>query len=124
MKFLREIQIEGGDYKPEKSSMYGYLFEAPQKQISRFNYDKINFKYNPYNLHPITQELIIKDPKRMNPFDYYNKDKDKHYITSKNIPFINKEYLKVWDSIINRYFQRSLRSFSNNNKKLNYEDNL
>ena len=25
----------------------------------------------------------------MNPFDYYNKDKDKHYITSKNIPFIN-----------------------------------
>ena len=33
----------------------------------------------------------------MNPFDYYNKDK--HYITSKNIPFINKEYLKVWDSI-------------------------
>ena len=35
----------------------------------------------------------------MNPFDYYNKDKDKHYITSKNIPFINKEYLKVWDSI-------------------------
>ena len=60
----------------------------------------------------------------MNPFDYYNKDKDKHYITSKNIPFINKEYLKVWDSIINRYFQSSLRSFSNNNKKLNYEDNL
>ena len=37
----------------------------------------------------------------MNPFDYYNKDKDKHYITSKNIPFINKEYLKVCDSITN-----------------------
>ena len=53
MKFLRETQIEKGDYKPEKRSMYGYLFEAPQKQISRFNYDKINFKYNPYNLHPI-----------------------------------------------------------------------
>ena len=43
MKFLRETQIEKGDYKPEKRSMYGYLFEAPQKQISRFNYDKINF---------------------------------------------------------------------------------
>ena len=123
MKFLRETQIEKGDYKPEKRSMYGYLFEAPQKQISRFNYDKINFKYNPYNLHPITQELIIKDPKRMNPFDYYNKDKDKHYITNKNTPFINKEYLKVWDPITNRYFPGSLRSFSTNNKKLNCEDN-
>ena len=59
-----------------------------------------------------------------NKFQDLIKDKDKHYITSKNIPFINKEYLKVWDSIINRYFQISLRSFSNNNKKLNYEDNL
>jgi hypothetical protein len=43
MKFLREIQIEGGDYNPEKRSMYGYLFEASKKQISRFNYDKIKF---------------------------------------------------------------------------------
>jgi len=113
-KFLRESKIEMGNYKPEHKSMYGYLYENPSKQVSRFDYDKINFKYNPYNLHPIRQELILKDPKNMNPFDYYNKDKDKHYVTNKNVPFINKEYLKVWDPITNRYFPGSLRSFSQN----------
>ena len=112
LKFLRTSKIETGSHKPEKKSMYGYLYENPSKQISRFDYDKINFKYNPYNLQPITQELIIKDAKRMNPFDYYNKDKDKHYVTNNNTPFINTEYLKVWDPITNRYFPGSLRSLS------------
>ena len=120
LKFLRASKIEAGDYKPDKKTMYGYLYENPDKQISRFNYDKINFKYNPYNIQPITQELIIKDPQRMNPFDYYNKDKDKHYITNKNTPFINKEYLKVWDPITNRFFPGSLRSFSTREKKVDY----
>ena len=114
LKFLRTSKIETGGHKPEKKSMYGYLYENPSKQISRFDYDKINFKYNPYNLQPITQELIIKDAKRMNPFDYYNKDKDKHYVTNNNTPFINTEYLKVWDPITNRYFPGSLRSLSKN----------
>ena len=119
LKFLRTSKIENGDYKPEKKSMYGYFYEMPKKQISRFNYDKINFKYNPYNVHPITNKLIWKDAKKMNPFDYYNKDKDKHYVTNKNIPFINTQYLKVWDPITNRYFPGSLRSFSQeqNNQK-------
>ena len=119
LKFLRESKIETGNYKPEKKSMYGYLYEKPSKQIWRFDYDKINFKYNPYNLHPIRQEPILKDPKRMNPFDYYNKDKDKHYTTNNNIPFINKEYLKVWDPITNRYFPGSLRNFSTKQKNEN-----
>ena len=114
LKFLRTSKIETGSHNPEKKSMYGYLYENPSKQISRFDYDKINFKYNPYNLQPITQELIIKDAKRMNPFDYYNKDKDKHYVTNNNTPFINTEYLKVWDPITNRYFPGSLRSLSKN----------
>ena len=114
LKFLRTSKIETGSHIPEKKSMYGYLYENPSKQISRFDYDKINFKYNPYNLQPITQELIIKDAKRMNPFDYYNKDKDKHYVTNNNTPFINTEYLKVWDPITNRYFPGSLRSLSKN----------
>ena len=116
LKFLRESKIEKGDYKPERKSMYGYLHEAPEKQISRFNYSKINFKYNPYNLHPITQEMIFKDPKKMNPFDYYNKDKDKHYITNRNISFINTEYRKVWDPITNRFFPGSVRCLSENQK--------
>ena len=122
LKFLRESKIEKGDYKPERKSMYGYLHEAPEKQISRFNYSKINFKYNPYNLHPITQEMIFKDPNKMNPFDYYNKDKDKHYITNRNVPFINTEYKKVWDPITNRYFPGSVRNFSTQSKKITYDD--
>ena len=122
LKFLRESKIEKGDYKPERKSMYGYLYEAPEKQISRFNYNKINFKYNPYNLHPITQEIIFKDPNKMNPFDYYNKDKDKHYITNRNVPFINTEYKKVWDPITNRYFPGSVRNFSTQSKKIKSDD--
>ena len=120
LKLLRESKIEKGDYKPERKTIYGYLYEAPNKQISRFNYDKISFKYNPYNLQPITQEIILKDPKRMNPFDYYNKDKDKHYVTNKNVPFINTEYKKVWDPITNRYFPGSVRNFSQS-KKIIYD---
>ena len=75
-----------------------YLHQL-KNENSRFNYDKINFNINEYNLYPITQEFTIKDPKRMNHFYYYNKDKDDHYITNKNIQYINKEYLKVWDPI-------------------------
>ena len=118
LKLLRESKIEKGNYIPEKKSMYGYLYEAPNKQISRFNYNKINFKYNPYLLQPITQEKILKDEKRMNPFDYFNKYKDKYYITNRNIPFINTEYRKVWDPITNRYFPGSVRHFSTSQNKI------
>ena len=117
LKFLRESKIKMGEHIPESKSIYGYLFEDPKKQIPRFDYTKINFKYDPYNLHPITQVPIWKDPKRMNPFDYYNKDKDKHYITNRNVSFINTEYRKVWDPITNRYFPGSLRSLSENKKE-------
>ena len=116
LKFLKESKIKMGEHKPENKSMYGYLFEDPKKQTPRFDYNKIHFKYNPYNLHPITQEPIWKDPNRMNPFDYYNKDKDKHYITNRNISFINTEYRKVWDPITNRFFPGSVRCFSENQK--------
>ena len=116
LKFLRTSHIIMGDHIPEGKSMYGYHFEDPKRQISRYDYNKINFKYNPYNLHPITQEPIWKDPNKMNPFDYYNKDKDKHYITNTNVPYINTEYNKVWDPITNRYFPGSLRCLSENQK--------
>ena len=116
LNFLRNSKIKMGEHNPENKSIYGYIFEDPKKQTPRFNYDKIHFKYDPYNLHPITQEPIWKDPKKMNPFDYYNKDKDKHYITNRNVSFINTEYRKVWDPITNRFFPGSLRSLSENKK--------
>ena len=116
LKFIRDSKIIMGEHVPENKTMYGYLYEDPKKQTPRFDYDKIHFKYNPYNLHPITQKPIWKDPKKMYPFDYYNQDKDKHYITNRNVSFINTEYRKVWDPITNRFFPGSLRSLSENQK--------
>jgi len=69
LNFLKNSKIKMGEHNPENKSIYGYLFEDPKKQTPRFNYDKIHFKYDPYNLHPITQEPIWKDPKKMNPFE-------------------------------------------------------
>ena len=112
IKFLRASKIILGDHIPEAHSMYGYIYEDPKKQSSRYQYDKVKFRYDPYNLHPITQKPIWKDPNNMNPFDYYNKDKDKHYVTNRNVPFINTEYKKIWDPITNRYFPGSLRCMS------------
>jgi len=116
LHFLKSSRVTMGEYNPEDKSMYGYIFEDPKARTPRFEFDKINFKYDPYNLHPILQTPIWKDPKRMNPFDYYNKDKDKHYITNRNVSYINTEYRKVWDPITNRYFPGSLRSLSENKK--------
>ena len=112
IKFLRASKLVLGDHIPEAKSMYGYIYEDPKEQSSRYQYDKVKFKYDPYNLHPITQKPIWKDPNNMYPFDYYNKDKDKHYVTNRNVPFINTEYKKVWDPITNRYLPGSLRCLS------------
>ena len=114
ISFLRDSKIKIGDFNPENKSIYGYVFQDPKKQTSRYDYEKINFKYNPYNLHPILQRPIWKDPNKMNPFDYYNKDKNKAYVTNRNISFINTEYKKVWDPITNRFFPGSLRNLSEN----------
>ena len=112
IKFLRSSKIILEDHIPETNSMYGYIYEDLKEQSSRYQYDKVNFRYDPYNLHPITQKPIWKDPNNMYPFDYYNKDKDKHYVTKRNVPFINTEYKKVWDPITNRYLPGSLRCLS------------
>ena len=49
----------------------------------------------------------------MFPFDYYNKDKDKHYISNRNGAFINNDYKKVWDPITNRFFPGTIRQNDN-----------
>ena len=118
LKFLRESEIQFGDHKQETLSFYGYFYRHPKKAKSRFNYDKVNFTYNKYYVNPITQDLLEKEPKKMNPFDYYNKDKDKHYVSSKFMPFINGEFMKVWDPITNRYFPGSLRFYEKNSRKI------
>ena len=110
MKFVRTSHINLGEHKPEKESMYKYYYADPIVQKPRFNYNKINFRYDPYNIDPITQELVWKDPKRMNGFDYFNKDKDKRYVIQRNNSYINCDYTKVYDPITNRYFVGTLRN--------------
>ena len=110
MKFIRSSHINLGEYIPEKESAYNHNYNNPINQKTRFNYNKINFRYNPYNIDPITQKLVWKDPQKMNGFDYFNKDKDKRYIIQKNNSFINNDYTKVYDPITNRYFVGTLRN--------------
>ena len=108
-KFIQESHIKLGDYVPEKKSMYGYNYLAPMAQKFRFNYDKINFKYNIHNVHPITGELIWKNPKKMYPFDYFNINKNKRYIIQRNNSYINNDYKKVYSPITHRYYMGTLR---------------
>ena len=110
MKFIRSSHINLGEYIPEKESAYNHNYINPINQKTRFNYNKINFRYDPYNIDPIRQKLVWKDPKKMNGFDYFNKDKDKRYTIHKNNSFINNDYTKVYDPITNRYFVGTLRN--------------
>ena len=114
MKFVRTSHIQLGDHIPERESTYRFNYIEPKYQKQRYDYNNVNFKYNPYNVHPITQELIWKDPKKMNGFDYFNKDKDKRYVIKRNSPpFNNNDYTKVFDPITNRYFIGTLRNLPN-----------
>ena len=114
MKFIRSSHINLGDYIPEKETTYRFNYNEPKDQKPRYDFNKVNFKFNPYNINPITQELIWKDPNRMNGFDYYHKDKDKRYVIRRSYPiYNNKDYTKVFDPITNRYFIGSLRYLPN-----------
>ena len=86
IKFICSIHINLGVNKPEKQSMYNYNFIVPINHKQRFDYSKINFRYNSYNIDPIIQKLGWKYIKRMNGFDYFSKDK--RYKINKNNSFI------------------------------------
>ena len=111
IKFIRSSHIKFGesDLMEEKESMNSFNYNAPIHQKLRFDYNKINFRYDPYNVHPITNKLIWKDHTKMYPFDYFNKDKDKHYVIPRSNSFINTDYTKVYDPITNRFFIGSLQ---------------
>jgi hypothetical protein len=106
-EFIRASKIVLGEYnhKTQPISTYNERMIDPKDQRSRFNYDKINFKYNEYNIHPITSEPIHKLSRANWSFDYFNKDKPKNFILPKNTAHINTDYTKVYDPITNRYFK-------------------
>ena len=108
-RLIQESHLEFGKRDPEKKTMYSYNYAEPVSQILRFNYDKIKFKYDIYNKNPITGELIWKNPKKMNPFDYFNINKNKRYVIHRNNSYINTDYRKVYSPITHRYFIGSVR---------------
>ena len=92
----------------KRDELYG-SDERPKRPFCKYNYDKIQFKYDQYNLHPITQQPIFKDPDNSWGFDCYNRDKDRKYIANRNMSYINTDYQKVWDPITNRFFYGTLQ---------------
>ena len=111
--FIRNSKIDFGNYIQPKESIYQCLMINPKQMKPRFDYDKIQFHYDPYNIHPITGLPVWKDAGKMFPFDYFNKDKDKHYISNRNGAFINNDYKKVWEPITNRIFPGTIRQNDN-----------
>ena len=118
INFIRKSQIILGNDESEKKSIYGFYYNDPKITTDRYDYNKINFRYNPFNLHPITQKLVWKDPNNMFPFEYFNKDKDKRFVIKRSGSCINTDYRKVWDPITNRFFKGSLRNLSNNRENI------
>ena len=106
--FIRNSKIILGTCPPTKETNYMEVMKDPKDQFCKYNYDKIKFKYDQYNLHPITQQPIFKDPDNSWGFDCYNRDKDKKYIANRNMSYINTDYRKVWDPITNRFFYGTL----------------
>lgn len=107
--FIRNSKIILGTCPPTKETNYMEVMKDPKNQFCKYNYDKIKFKYDQYNLHPITQQPIFKDPENSWGFDCYNRDKDKKYIANRNMSYINTDYRKVWDPITNRFFYGTLQ---------------
>ncbi|MCQ2819121.1 MAG: hypothetical protein MJ252_17805 [archaeon] len=113
---IRNSKIILGDCPPTLHSVYQYKMKDPKDQIPKYDYSKIHFKYDPYNLHPITQEPIFKDPQCCWGFDYWNKDKNKKYVSNRNTSFINTDYKKVYDPITNRFFKDTVKNFEYSKK--------
>lgn len=103
-EFIKASKIVLGEYPHRNNPTYTDTHNDPKDQKSKFNYDKINFSYNPYNIHPITSEVIFKPEHKNWGFEYFNKDKSKHTISNNKGVFINTNFTKVYDPITNRYF--------------------
>lgn len=114
-------EILNNDLNNKNKSIYSLLMQNPKEQKINYDYDNIHFKYNQYNIDPITGREILKDPNNCWGYEYYNKDKGKGHINAKLMEEgINNEinqkkrkkkysYMKkqVWDPITNRFFECS-----------------
>jgi len=80
------------------------LLNDPKDQKYKFNFEKVHFKYEPTNVHPITSELIVKKTDNNWAFDYWNKDKSKHSVSNDKPQVLVYDLRKIRDPITNRFF--------------------
>jgi hypothetical protein len=85
-------------------SQYTYQHGNPKEQICRYNYDKIDFKYDKNMLNPITNEIIDKPSHNNWGFEYFNRDKDKKQRSNDKPQVYNNDYNKVYNPITDRFF--------------------
>jgi hypothetical protein len=103
-EFIKASRIVLGDYSKVTNSSYREVYDDPKNQKLKFNYDKIQFKNEDYKVNPITSELIYKPTHNNWAFDYYNKDKNKYFISNDKSMGVNTNFRRVYDNITNRYF--------------------
>ncbi len=102
-ELIRASKIVLGEIFHKNNSTYKELHSDPKDQTSKYNYDKIKYKYNPYNIHPITGEPISKTSHNNWSFDYFNKDKFKKYVSNDKPMAFNTNFTKIYDPITNRF---------------------
>lgn len=102
-ELIKASQIILGDYKCTNNSSYRDVFNEPSNQKSKFNYDKVKFKYEEYRVNPISNELIYKPSHDNWSFDYYNKYKSKLFVSNDKAIGLNTNFKRVYDHITNRY---------------------
>lgn len=102
-ELIRASKIVLGEIFQKNNSTYTELHSDPKDQRSKYNYDKIKYKYDPYNIHPITGEHISKASHNNWSFDYYNKDKVKSYVSNDKPMALNTNFRKIYDPITNRF---------------------
>lgn len=107
VKETKELQknskIVLGDFNKQIISTYDELHNNPKNQKPRYDFNKVEFKYNQYNIHPITNEIIYKSDHNNWGFDYFNKKKPKGYVSYDKPMVSNTNFKKVYDPITNRF---------------------
>lgn len=85
-------------------SQYASQHNNPNEQIARFNYDKVEFKYDRHMINPITNEIIYKPTNNNWGFEYFNRDKDKKLRSNDKPQVLINDFRRVYNPVTNRYY--------------------
>lgn len=79
--------------------MHDYV--NPQKQIPKYNFDKVTFKQRDFSIHPINS---LQDVNCIWGYEHYNPKNINHHRNTSNLPqIVHNNYYYSFDNITNRY---------------------